>query len=132
MDSFPDPQDLRLSIEVDGQERAPRRRPPRHRPGQKFLKGPIPWDWLDRAGRLPGRALAVGLVLWQRAGVQRSRTVRLCQASVAEMGLNEDAVRRGIRRLEGERLIEVARMAGRGLEVTILEVEGHSTKGDER
>ena len=38
---------------------------PRHRQGEKFLKGPIPWDWLTKAAQLPGHALHVALVLWR-------------------------------------------------------------------
>jgi hypothetical protein len=60
-------------IRVDAVDLLKIRRPvqpriPRHRPGEKFLRGPIPWKWLIRAGRLPGKALQVGLLLWQAAG----------------------------------------------------------------
>jgi hypothetical protein len=39
-------------------------KPARFRRGQKFLRGPIPWDWLSVASRLPGKALQVGLAIW--------------------------------------------------------------------
>ena len=52
----------------------PPNRPPRHRSGEKFLKGPIPWAWLQRAFLLPGKALHVALLLWREAGCRRSRT----------------------------------------------------------
>ena len=35
----------------------------RHRRADRFLKGPVPWPWLVRAMGLPGKALAVGLML---------------------------------------------------------------------
>jgi hypothetical protein len=47
----------------------PSSRPPRHQPGKPFLKGPIPWIWLEQAGRPPGKAFAAGLVLWQKAEI---------------------------------------------------------------
>jgi hypothetical protein len=97
-------------------------RSPRHRLGESFLKGPIPWAWIDRAGRLPGKALAVGLVLWFRAGIRKDRTVRLCQARVDSLGLGEGTTRRGIRELERAGLISVRRSPGRGLEVTLLDL----------
>lgn len=43
----------------------------------EVLKGPIPWGWLDRAGRLSGKALAVGLVLWHYAGMTRRRSIHV-------------------------------------------------------
>ena len=97
-------------------------RPPRHRSRERFLKGPIPWAWLDRAGRLPGKALAIGLVIWQKAGVSGTGSVRLCQARLPDLGLNEASIRRGIYWLEREGLIEVRRRPGRGLEVSLKEV----------
>lgn len=93
--------------------------PPRHRPGARFLKGPIPWDWLDRAGRLPGKALAVGLVLWHRAGMAGERTVRLNHSRAAGLGLGEHSSRRGLQELERAGLVSVHRELGRALEVTI-------------
>jgi hypothetical protein len=97
-------------------------RPPRHGPGEGFLKGPIPWAWLDRAGRLPGKALAVSLILWQKAGMTGKRTVHLCQARADGLGLNQDSTRRGIRELEHAGVIEVRRRPGRGLVITLLDV----------
>ena len=52
------------------------KRPPRHRSGEKFLKGPVPMAWLERAFVLPGKALHVALLLWFKAGCQRCRTAR--------------------------------------------------------
>jgi hypothetical protein len=49
--------------------------PPRHRQGEKFLKGPLPWGWLERAFRLRGKALHVALLLWYKAGCRNKRTV---------------------------------------------------------
>jgi hypothetical protein len=99
----------------------PSKRPPRHQAGEPFLRGPIPWAWLDRAGRQTGRALAVGLVLWQRSGVTGNRTVRLCQSSLSDLGLNEATTRRGLRALEAAGLVAIQRLPGRGLDVTILD-----------
>jgi hypothetical protein len=86
----------------------------------KFLKGPIPWAWLDRAGRLRGQALAVALVLHQRAGMKRSPSFRFNQSSTTDLGLNVSSIRRGITELERAGLIKVERKPGRGLDVTII------------
>jgi hypothetical protein len=52
---------------LDTPKLAPKR-PPRHRPGEAFIKGTIPWVWLKTAARLPGKALPVALLLWKQAG----------------------------------------------------------------
>jgi hypothetical protein len=47
---------LRLSPETVGTLET-RRQPPRHRPGDPFIKGPIPHPWIASACRLPGAGL---------------------------------------------------------------------------
>jgi hypothetical protein len=120
MPPLPDLDHLRLPPSATT-PRSPRSRPPRHRPQSAFLKGPIPWDWLDRAGRLPGKALAVGLVLWQKAGLGDARTVKICQAQLDTLGLQDASTRRGIRSLHAAGLIAVESSAGRGSKVSLLD-----------
>ena len=53
-----DPDALRLDgVNFDAARIATSKKPPRHRPGEKFLRGPIPWTWLQQAARLRGSAL---------------------------------------------------------------------------
>jgi hypothetical protein len=96
-------------------------KPPRHRPGERFMRGPIPWSWLERAAILPGKALQVSLVIWQIAGCSRRRTVKLSLVRVG-LGVNEQAARRAIYRLEQAGLISVVRKPGHALEVVLLDV----------
>ena len=63
-----------------------RKRPSRARRPDRFLKGPIPWPWLMRAIALPGKALAVGLMLWLQSGITCRRTVLFCLARAAADG----------------------------------------------
>ena len=51
---------LRLPPELVG-DLTPKRRPPRHRPGDPFIKGPIPYSWIALACRLPGSGLHVAM-----------------------------------------------------------------------
>jgi hypothetical protein len=46
-------------------EQMRRRKPKRERRQsvRRFLRGPIPWAWLQEAGMLPGKALMVSLLL---------------------------------------------------------------------
>jgi hypothetical protein len=83
------------------------------------VMGPIPWDWLVRAGGLPGRALHVGLLLWHLAGLQGGRVVRFSQARASEFGFSVDTARRAVRSLAGAGLVSVERVPGRALRVTI-------------
>jgi len=119
-----DPDNLRLNgatFPAAGDTATKPRRPPRHRPGEGFLKGPIPWPWVEAAGRLPGKALALALCLWREAGFRRRCTVKLCLER-AGLGVSEQAARRALRSLEAAGLVSVERRPGRGLEVTLLEV----------
>jgi hypothetical protein len=88
-----------------------------------FLKGPIPWSWLVRAMALPGAALAVALILWREAGIVKRLTVAAGHSRNRRCGILPDAGRRALRNLEKAGLVSIARKPGRGLEVTILEVE---------
>ena len=118
-----DPDNLRLNganFRTVGEALPTPTKPPRHRPGEWFLRGPIPWPWLEAAARLPGRALALALCLWWEAGRRRRRTVKLCLTRVG-LGVSEYAARRALRALESAGLIAVERQPGRGLEVTLLE-----------
>lgn len=106
--------------------RAPKR-PPRHRQGEAFLKGPIPWCWLLQAAKLPGKALHVALLLWREAGCSKKRTVRFRQSSGAEFGFHADTTKRGLRALAAAGLVKIRTLPGRALEVTILDVAQGTT-----
>jgi hypothetical protein len=113
---------LRASgIDLDAVRKSPSAKPPRHRPKESFLKGPIPWPWLLRAMVLPGKALHVALLLWQEAGCRKKATVRFRLAGTAEMGMHPDTAKRGLRALEEDGLVSVMHHPGSALEVTLLE-----------
>lgn len=111
-----DPDALRMSAPLPGR---PHSRRPRPAAGGKFLKGPIPLAWIETAMALPGRALAVGVLLWFEAGCARGDTVDLTYARLARRGLPENTARRGLRALERAGLVTIDRRAGRALRVTI-------------
>ena len=118
-----DPEKLRLFDEAAWDGAVPEtKRPPRHRPGERFLQGPIPLPWLERAGKLPGKTLHVALTVWFRAGVARKRNVRLSYVDLAGLGCKPEAGRRALRALEAAGLVKVDRASGRSPEVTILEI----------
>jgi hypothetical protein len=126
----PDPFDVQ-ALQLPGADPSalhapPSRKPPRHRLGEKFLKGPIPWAWLERAFQLSSKALHVALLLWREAGCLRSRTIRLCLGGQLPAGLNRQSARRGLRRLASAGLVTVRQRPGCGLEVTLNEAAGNA------
>jgi hypothetical protein len=129
LDSF-DPDALRVpDANLAALQSRPSKRPPRHRQGERFLKGPIPWAWLEQALRLPGKALHVALLLWLEAGCRGSRVVSLCLAGKLPEGLNEQSARRGLRRLEGAGLVTVRHPPGHGLEVALNDLPRSGREG---
>jgi hypothetical protein len=105
----------------------PSKTPPRHKTGEWFLKGPIPWRWLETAMGLPGKTLHVALLLWREAGCRKNRTVKLCLRGSLPHGLNQWSARRAIRNLEASGLVNVVRRPGHGLEVTLLDYPSQQT-----
>jgi DNA-binding transcriptional ArsR family regulator len=89
------------------------KRPPRHRRGERFLKGPIPWEWWSTACRLPGQALQVASALRYRAGWGGTEGIRLGLADLEPtLGVSRSSARRGLRALEGAGLVSVSRRSG--------------------
>jgi hypothetical protein len=87
--------------------------------GEKFLKGPVPWTWLSRAGQLPGKALHVGIALWHLAGLNRSGRLALSGSLLRQMGVKRVASYRALTALEQAGLVSVERCVGRQPIVTI-------------
>jgi hypothetical protein len=83
-------------------------------------------EWFNRACVLPGKALAVGLVLWRLAKVRKTKTVLLTNAALAQHGLNRWEKYDALAALEGAGLITVGRRGTRNPEVTILDPPGGS------
>ncbi len=96
---------------------------PRHKPGEKFLKGPVPLAWLAHAGQLPGKSLHVGIVLWFFAGLKHTRTVALPSATLALFSVNRNAKYRALKALQQANLIEVERHPGSNPRVTLLDAK---------
>ncbi len=95
---------------------------PRHWPGDKFLKGPVPMNWLNAAARLPGKALHMGIAVWHLSGLNRSaRTVTLTTTVLREMGIRRTTGYRALAALEQAGLVSVVRQPGRAPVVTLRE-----------
>lgn len=119
---------FRVPVEVDLESPQKRKssKPPRHQPGEHFLKGPIPWAWLQRAMKMPGKALHVALLVWKEAGIRGDRTIRLNLSAEEKNGISTDTARRGLEALEVGGLVSVTRRPGKALQVTLLDAPGRA------
>jgi DNA-binding transcriptional ArsR family regulator len=101
-------------------------RPPRHRPKEAFLRGPISFDWLAAACRLPGVGLHVILtVRVLRARYRQGGGRRWGQNTIAaDLGVSARSVRRGLAAAESTGLVAIDREPGRRVvvgQITIRE-----------
>ena len=104
---------------------AAQRRP--HRIHGPFLRGPIPWEWLVHAARLPGKAFQIGILIWRAVGFGDKMTVNISLTkAAAEMGFDRSSATRGLAALERAKLVSVARQAGCKPTITVLEVDAGS------
>lgn len=87
---------------------------------KKFLKGPVPLDWLTAAARLPGKAINVGIALWWLAGMSKTGILKLTRQSQLALHLSKDAERDGLRRLQQAGLIELTARPGQRHSVRII------------
>jgi hypothetical protein len=89
-------------------------------PARRFIKGPLPLAWLQRAAVLPGKTLHVALGLWYVKGLYRADTFAFKRKLAAELGVSPDATYDALTSLERAGLIHVDRHRGRAPVVTIL------------
>ena len=90
-----------------------------------FLRGPIPLPWLQRAASLPGKAYALGTILWWFKGMNPTKPIKVTTKSLKGFSVSEDAYRDGLKRLEEAGLVSVMRNKGQRalIEIIVLEDE---------
>jgi hypothetical protein len=98
---------------------------PRHRPGDEFLKGPIPMAWLSPAAHLGRKCLHLAIAVWHLGAMSKSATVRLQWGLVEELtGVQRHPGREALRMLETAGLVTVESHVGRCPIVTVVMGEG--------
>lgn len=86
----------------------------------RFLRGPVPLDWLEQAAKLPGRALHAGVALWFLNGFQQAGTVKARPSVFRDFGLDRHASYRALHQLEKAGLVCLVRKKGAAPLVTLL------------
>jgi hypothetical protein len=88
--------------------------PPRHGPGESFLRGPIAFNWISSACRLPGVGLHTSLMIrFLRGRFRCGRDRRWTLEAIARgLHVSDDSVRRGLRAAEASGLFVVVRRPG--------------------
>jgi hypothetical protein len=114
---------LRLPAELVGEVSA-RKRPPRHRSGEPFIKGPIPFPWLASACRLPGSGLHVAMACRFLCCRYRRPNRWGLDAIARGLRISERSARRGLHAAELAGLLAVERESGCKLAVSILDLPG--------
>lgn len=89
-----------------------------------FIKGPIPMIWIEQAARLPGKAFAVGMMLWFLRGMAGDKPVKISASLRQRFGVGRKAVGRALTALERAGLIKADRSRGRLHRVWILPAKG--------
>lgn len=88
----------------------------------RFLKGPVPWWWIEAAAALPGKALAVGLCIWRLAGATKSPSIRLSNREVGRLGIDRFAKSRALAALRDADLIRTTSQRGRAPLVILVTI----------
>jgi hypothetical protein len=86
----------------------------------KFIKGPISAPWLIQASKLGVTPLLLGLVLWYLSGLRKARTVQISNVTCREWGVEPDAKRRALLKLEKAGLVAVDRCEKKSPKVTLV------------
>jgi hypothetical protein len=98
---------------------------PRHGSGDKFIKGPIPLDWIRAASRCGRRSTCLAILLWYAAGCQRTNPIKLGPSILSELAIAPKTASRILERMHSMRIVSVEFHRGRSPLVTILALPSH-------
>ncbi len=93
---------------------------PKHQRGERFVRGPIPCDWLQACIPLGLKALNVALALWWLVGMKRTNPVRLTSKVLRQFGVTAETGRTILSKMEKAGLVRVDHCRGRGPDVILL------------
>lgn len=91
---------------------------------REFVKGPIPMPWLSQVAQLPGKALAVALLLKFAHDSRRFEWVAVTPTLLSKLDFDRHVGIRALENLEGAGLIELERRQGRAPRAKLLREHG--------
>jgi hypothetical protein len=91
----------------------------RIRRGERFLKGPIPLPDIAAAARLPGKALALFLLVHHQTALTGKPIITLPSKLLRDLGISRGAKARGLALLENTGLVTVTRSRGRAARIQL-------------
>jgi hypothetical protein len=94
---------------------------PRHKKGERFLAGPIPWNWWAKAAQLPGKPLHVASAIWFLAFMKKTETFQLQGSVLRDLGVSRKSAYRVLKAMEEAGLISCNRGPGRRPIITVLD-----------
>jgi len=86
----------------------------------RFIKGPIPWDFITKSARLPGKTLHVVIGLCYLSGLKKTKTLKMQGKILEELGVSRHAYNRALKLLEKEGIISTQWRKGQTPEITLL------------
>jgi hypothetical protein len=122
---------LRLPAELVGCD-STRKRPPRHRPEDPFIKGPIPYSWLASACRLAGSGLHVAMACRFLCSRFRGSNRWGLDAIARGLRVSSDSARRGLHAAELAGLLTVEREPGCKLAVSVSNLPERKSGPDQQ
>jgi GTP-sensing pleiotropic transcriptional regulator CodY len=81
----------------------------------------MPLGWFQKACALPGKAAALGAVLWYLHRRNGSKPFLLANAGLKQFGITRQAKYRGLKALESAGLISARHRGKKNPEITILD-----------
>ena len=96
---------------------------PRPSSGEKFIKGPIPYEWLRRALKSGGKSGHLAFAIWWMVGIRKANPVRLTAQILGNFCISTRAAHRLLDDFEQRGLVKVSRRRGRGPDVFVTNPE---------
>ena len=76
----------------------------------RFIRGPIPSDWVEQAAKLPGKALHAEMALRYLDGFEQTGTLKLRPSVRNAFGMDRFSCSRALEQLEAENLTRMSRV----------------------
>jgi len=93
---------------------------PRHERGERFVRGPVPYEWLRVALSVGGKAGNLSWAMWWLAGMERTNPIKLTRRVLSDFNISPRSARRLLIAFERAGLVEVDRKRGRGPIVALI------------